>query len=336
MQNIVPPSLKNGDIIRVVAPSTGLKIIGADLRALAQERFAQMGLKVTFGAHTTDENFDLFGSSPWRQRADDLNAAFADPEVKAVFTILGGFNSNQLLPFLDYDLIRRNPKIICGFSDITALLNGIYAKTGLVTFLGPHYSSFGMKYGFEYTWESMRQMLLGSGQATLRPAPEWSDDLWFVNQEARQFIKNEGWWILAAGNASGRLVGGNLGTLMLLSGTPYWPGFAKDTILLAEDCDPTGDAKMFLRNLQSVAQQPDFGNVKALLIGRFQKALSVSREQLEYIISGIPQLARIPVVANLDFGHTTPMLTLPIGGCAKIASDGRLIRVSRDESALTD
>lgn len=328
MSKIVPQLLKSGDEIRVVAPSTGIKIIGADSRAIAAERFAQMGLKVTFGANTTDDNFDMMGTSSIEKRAADINAAFADPKVKAIFTIIGGFNSNQLLPFLDYELIKRNPKIICGFSDITALLNGIYAKTGLITFLGPHYSSFGMKHGFDYTWQYMRQMLMESGKTEAKPSAEWSDDLWFIDQEKRDFIKNEGWWIIHPGTAKGTLIGGNLGTQMLLKGSEYWPGFQADTILLAEDCfSSSGDPKDFLRQLQALAYQPDFSKVKALLIGRFQKASGMTRELLEYIVNSIPQLAAIPVIANLDYGHTMPLLTLPIGGEGEIASNGLLIQI---------
>ncbi len=328
MSEIVPRLLRPGDEVRVVAPSTGIRIIGADSRETAAERFAEMGLKVSFGANTTDENFDLMGTSSIEKRAADINDAFADPRVKAVFTIIGGFNSNQLLPFLDYEAIKKNPKIICGFSDITALLNGIYAKTGLVTFLGPHYSSFGMRQGFDYSWQAMRRMLTEDGKAEIRPSAEWSDDPWFIDQEKREFIKNEGWWRICPGEAEGTLVGGNLGTLMLLLGSEYWPGFKPGTILLAEDCfESAGDAKKFLRNLQALAYQPDFKNVRGLLIGRFQKASGMTRELLEYIVSSIPQLDGLPVIANLDFGHTTPNLTLPIGGRGKITSDGLSVQI---------
>ncbi len=326
MSKILPQQLKPGDEIRVVAPSTGIKIIGAESREIAFRRFSEMGLKVSFGANTVDENFDLMGTTSIEKRAADINEAFANPKVKAIFTIIGGFNSNQLLPFLDYELLKKNPKIVCGFSDITALLNGIYAKTGMVTFLGPHYSSFGMKHGFDYSWAAMRQMLMSGAEAEIEASAEWSDDLWFIDQEKREFIKNEGWWKIQPGEAVGTLVGGNLGTLMLLLGTAYWPGFREDTILLAEDCfGSAGDAKSFLRNLQALAYQPDFKNVKAVFIGRFQKASGMTRELMEYIIASIPQLKGVPVIANMDFGHTTPLLTLPIGGRAEVSSDRLLI-----------
>lgn len=324
MQKIVPQPLQKGDEIRVIAPSRGIKIIGKDAREIATRRFEEMGLNVTYGRHTVDENWDSFGTSALDQRVDDLMEAFGDPKVKAVFTIIGGFNSNMLLPFLDYGLIKKNPKIFCGFSDITALLNGIYAQTGLVTFSGPHFSSVGMLKGIDYTLEGLQKMLFGAGRNEVVPSEEWSDDLWFLDQEKREFIKNDGYWNLCAGEAEGTIIGGNLGTFNLLQGTPYRPAFTENTIFFAEDnFTSSGDDAAFLRNLQSVAQQPDFGNVRALVIGRFQKASLMTREKLEYIIRAIPQLEGLPVLANVDFGHTTPLLTIPLGGTAKL-SDGKL------------
>ena len=187
MQKIIPAKLVKGDEIRVIAPARGLKIIGQDAREIAAKRFADMGLKVTFGKNTTDENWDMTGSSPIADRVSDIHEAFRDKNVKAIFTIIGGTNSNQLLPYLDYDLIKANPKIFCGFSDITALLNAIYAMTGLETYSGPHFSSLGMLKGCDYTLENMKKMLLGDGENAVEPSAEWSDDLWFLDQEKREF-----------------------------------------------------------------------------------------------------------------------------------------------------
>ncbi len=331
MQKIVPPLLSAGDEIRIVAPSRGIKIIGVDSRELAAQRFAQMGLKVSLGRYTTDDNWDLMGTSAIEQRAADIMDAFEDSNVKAIFTIIGGFNSNQLLPFLDYDIIRKNPKIFCGFSDITALLNGIYARSGLVTFSGPHYSSFGMLKGFDYTWKCMKDMLLEGGQYQLTPSAEWSDDLWFIDQQNRTFEANEGYWNIQSGDAEGVVVGGNLGTLTLLNGSVYRPVFDRDTILFVEDCYTSGgDDAAFLRELQAMAYQADFANVKAVVIGRFQKASGITREKLEYIVHSIPQLKGLPVIANVDFGHTTPMATLPIGGYCRIVGGNIILSVNKD------
>jgi muramoyltetrapeptide carboxypeptidase LdcA involved in peptidoglycan recycling len=121
-------------------------------------------------------------------------------------------------------------------------------------------------------------------------------------------------------NAKGEIKGGNLGTFLLLGGTPYQPSFKKDTILMIEDCFSAEDidGKYFMRQLQSLAQREDFGNVKAVIIGRFQKASKVSKEFLQAMVDSIPQLKCLPVIANVDFGHTTPIATLPIGGMCEI------------------
>lgn len=329
MKKIVPQVLKAGDEIRIVAPARGLRLIGRDSREIAKVRFEEMGLKVTFGRNTTDENWDMFGSTDVEKRAEDLNEAFGDKNVKAVFTVIGGSNSNQLLPYLDYELIRQNPKIFCGFSDITALLNGIYAKTGLVTFSGPHFSSLGMKKGAEYTLENLKKMILGNQKNEIKPSDVWSDDLWFINQEDRTFVKNEGWQVINAGKAEGTIVGGNLGTFDLLLGSSYRPAFEKNTVLFVEECftSEATDVGSFERNLQALIYQPDFENVSGIVIGRFQKASNVTKEKLEYIIKSKKALDRMPVIANVDFGHTTPLLTLPIGGECSLDAESGLLTV---------
>lgn len=323
MEKIIPAKLVKGDEIRVVAPARGIKIIGQETRDIAAKRFAAMGLKVTFGKNTTDENWDRMGSSSIEKRVEDIHDAFADRNVKAVFTIIGGANSNQLLPYLDYNLIKANPKIFCGFSDITALLNGIYAMTGLETYSGPHFSSLGMLKGCDYTLENMQKMLLNDGPNRVEASAEWSDDLWFLDQQKREFIKNDGYWTLHNGKAAGTLVGGNLGTFVLLLGTKYRPAFEPDTILFIEDTEGANIAD-FERNLQALLYQPDFANVKGLLIGRFQKGSKVSREDLEFIVSNKRELKNLPIIANVDFGHSTPLLTIPVGGTA-ILDNGNII-----------
>ena len=326
MNTIIPNKLKAGDEIRIIAPARGLKIIGQDTRRIAKERFEAMGLKVSFASNTNDDNWDMTGSTSIEKRINDIHEAFTDKNVKAIFTIIGGTNSNQLLPYLDYQLIKNNPKIICGFSDITALLNSIYAKTGLATFLGPHYSSIGMLKGCEYTIENLKNMIFGERINKIIPSSEWSDDLWFLDQENRNFIVNEGYWNIKSGSAKGTIIGGNLGTFNLLLGTQYRPDFKENTILFIEDTEGS-EILDFERNLQALLYQPDFKNVKALVIGRFQKGSKVTREQLEFIINSKAELTNLPIIANVDFGHTTPLLTIPIGGYACIENEQLTIEI---------
>ena len=319
--SIMPQKLKKGDKVMVIAPSRGLKLIGEDLRKIAEERLHNLGLEVVFAKNTTDDNFDMLGSASPQKRAADVNQAFADKSVKAVLTVIGGFNSNEILKYIDYDSIKTNPKIFMGFSDITALHAAIYAKTGLVTYYGPHYSSFGMKKGCEYTLKNMQKMLFEGGEVELLSSENWSDDAWYRDQENRDFIKNEGWWHIQKANASGKILGGNLCTFILNSGTPYFPKFEQDTILFIED-DEASKLPDFARNLQALINREDFENVKGLVIGRFQKASEITREKLEFILDKA-ELKNMPIIANIDIGHTTPIATIPLGAKARI-ENGRI------------
>ncbi len=322
MQKIIPERLKKGDKVMVIAPARGIKIIGQDARAIAKERLESLGLEVVFAPNTTDDNWDYMGSASVEKRVEDIHTAFADKSVKAIMTIIGGANSNQLLKYLDYELIKNNPKIFCGFSDITALENAILSQTGMVVYYGPHFSSLGMKYGCDYTFEHFAKMLVTDGKDKITPSEIWSDDLWFLNQEKREFEANEGYWNIRNGEASGTIIGGNLCTFNLLLGTEFRPAFPKDTILFIEDTEASSLAD-FERNLQALLHQPDFANVKSLVIGRFQKGSKVTREGLEYILNAKAELKELPILANVDFGHTAPLLTIPLGGTAFL-KDGKL------------
>ena len=316
---MIPNKLKSGDEVRVIAPSRSMKIINAETHEIATKRLTDLGLKVTFG-----KNVDLcddFTSSPIEARIEDLNEAFADKNVKAILTVIGGFNSNQLLKHIDYELIKNNPKIFCGFSDITALNDAIYAKTGLVTYSGPHYSSFGMKYGFDYTLDYFKKMLFSEDKVEVTSSDVWSNDAWFINQEERNFYKNHGMFTINKGTANGKIIGGNLSTLLLLQGTEYMPKFDKDTILFIEnDSSVSGSIYLveFDRMLQSLIQQPGFNNVRGIVLGRAEKSCDMTPQKWEMMIKNKEELRNIPVIADADFGHTTPIFTFPIGGNATI------------------
>jgi len=147
LQYVFPPKLKAGDEVRVVAPACSLAMISESVRKVANTRFADLNLKLSFGRHVEERN-DFYSSSI-ESRVGDFHAAFGDPNIKAVLTVIGGYNSNQILQYLDWNLVKNNPKIFCGFSDITALNNAILAKTGLVTYSGPHYTTFGQELYFD-------------------------------------------------------------------------------------------------------------------------------------------------------------------------------------------
>ena len=322
--------LNTGDEIRVIAPARSMKLLGQDCIEIANKRFAELGFKLTFGNHVMEA--DEVMSSSIEARIMDLHQAFADKNVKAILTVIGGFNSNQLLRYIDYNLIKNNPKILCGFSDITALANAIYAKTGVTTYSGPHYSSFGMEKGFEYTLEYFKKMFLEDGEIEVKSSDEWSDDAWFLDQENREFVKNDGIFIINEGCAEGTIVGGNLCTFNLLQGTEYMPDLT-DRILFIED-DGMADKMFYVefdRNLQSLIHQKNFDKVRGIVIGRAEKNCEMTNEKWIKLIKGKSELNNIPVIAGADFGHTTPIFTFPIGGKAKLsAKDGNIeIKISK-------
>lgn len=327
MDTIFAERLKTGDTVRVVTPARSLLLswINEDLKKVAQKRFEVLGLNLTFAKHVND--IDEFNSSSIEARVSDLHEAFQDTSVKLVITVIGGFNSNQLLRYLNYDLIKSNPKILCGYSDITALSNAIYAKTGLVTYSGPHYFSFGDKKGFNYSLDYFNTCFFSASPYELKPAEIWSDDRWANDQEKRNFEKNEGYWVINEGKAKGTIVGGNLCTFNLLHGTEFMPSI-ENCILFLEDDDESHVA-LVDRDLQSVIHQPKFDGVKGIVIGRFQKKTGMTKELLTKIVKSKVELRNLPVIANVDFGHTTPIVTFPIGGTVEleVVSNNSIIRI---------
>lgn len=327
MESIVPPRLHPGSHVRVVAPARSRAFVtrGNDNATIADAALRALGLEVSFGEHV--DELDAFASSSIESRVAALHAAFADPDVDAVLTVIGGTSSNELLPHLDLSLLVAHPTIVCGYSDITALLGAIRAMTGLVTYLGPHWSTFGMRDHNEQTVDWFRRMLMADDPVEVTAPARWTDDPWFLDQEDREVLDTDGWWTLAPGSMSGRIEGGNLCTLNLLQGTRWMPSL-DDAVLFLED-DERSNPVDFRRDLHSLLQQPGAETVRGLVIGRFQRASGVTRADLEAIVASVPALRGKPVLANVDLGHTSPMLTVPLGGEADVDADRREITFTR-------
>ena len=320
MNKIYSEKLKVGDDIRIIAPSRSLGIISNNLREIANRRFKDLGLQVSFGRHVEEK--DEFYSSGIESRVEDLHEAFADKNIKAIFTVIGGYNSNQLLKHIDWQLLKNNPKMLCGYSDITILNNAVYAKTGLVSYYGPHYSTFGQEKYFEYTLDYCKKCLFSDEPFEIKPSENWSDDFWFKDQNNRVLIPNASWLIVNEGEANGTVLGGNLCTFNLLQGTDFFPDISGSILFLEDDDLPKENSAVeFDRNLQSLIQQQNFEKVQGLVIGRFQKASQITNEKIKQIIKSKKELASMPIIANVDFGHTDPKITLPIGGETRIKAD---------------
>lgn len=314
MQKIFPPKLKKGDTVRIIAPSMSMGVMTKEEKEIANQRLDEMGLIPTFGKHV--EEMDEFESSSIESRIEDLHEAFADTNVKGIITVIGGFNCNQLFRYIDWDLIQKNPKIIIGFSDTTGLENAIYAKTGVVTYSGPSYSQLSQKLYVDYQLDYFKKCLMSNEPYEILPSEQWSNDEWWEDQNKRELFPNEGYLVIHEGFAEGTIIGGNHSLMGFLQGTEYFPDLT-DSILFLED-DYEIHPRMFDANLQSMIHLPSFKGVKGIVIGRFEKKTKMTNDALRKIIETKRELKNIPVIANVDFGHTDPMITFPVGGSAKI------------------
>lgn len=325
MDKIIPKRLKYGDEIRVIAPSRSMSILDESIINAAKMKLENMGFKVTFGKNVLNSIGEEFKCASIKDRIEDLHEAFKNKNVKAILSVIGGYNVNQILDYIDYDLIRSNPKIICGFSDITALTNAIYSKTGMITYSGPHFSSFGMKYGFEYTEKYFRKIFMNSEKIVIEESDRWSNDSWFKDQDKRKFIQNDGMKIINKGNTEGKIIGGNLCTLNLLQGTEYMPNLENSILFIEDDgLVEKNFNKEFDRNLQSLLHCAKNKNIKGIVVGRAENNCDMNDEKWKYIFETKKELNNVPIVINADFGHTTPVFTFPIGGYANIQLDNEI------------
>ena len=316
----VPSKLKKGDEIRIIAPSRNAKILSEEGILQAKDRLEGIGFNVTFGKHLFES--DLQNSSSIEQRAEDIHDAFQSLNVKGILTAIGGFNSNELLPYLDYELIKNHPKVFCGYSDITAIATAITTLSGFITYSGPHFSSFQMEKAQDYQTKFFQKCVMQSTPYFLEPSQVWSDDAWFLDQENRHFKEVE-WKVYNEGVAKGTSYGGNLCTLNLLQGTPYIPSL-KDSILFIEDDEMTMP-ETFARDLTSLLQSAK--EIKALIISRFQRVSNMTEEQLIFILDKHPILKNIPVLYDVDFGHTQPIFTFPIGGEVEVNTSAKTLKL---------
>lgn len=307
---MIPPKLKSGDHVRVIAPAHSFSPkFTKEYRERAEKRLGKLGLRVSYGKHADERND--FRTTTLEHRLEDLHEAFADPDVQAVIPAMGGSSANQLLKYVDYELIKKNPKIFCGLSDITELANAVYKKTGLVTYYGPHYTSIGASRLVDHSIENMRQTFFSDAPVALQPSDYYSNSDW-----DKEMIVNEGFWTINEGRAEGNSIGGNLLTLNFLMGSEFMPDIA-DSILFVEE-NKIIDFRGVQKEIQSILNNFHGEKIRGLIIGRFQRQTGMSRELLSKLIKSKKELENIPVVGNVDVSHTVPMVTLPIGGSIRM------------------
>lgn len=311
---MIPDKLKKGDHVRVIAPSHSFPPEKSEfIKKQGKQRLEKLGLKVSFGKYV--DEFNDFSTTTVEHRLEDLHEAFADPEVQAIIPAKGGSSGNQLLKYIDYELIKRNPKIICGLSDITEVAAAIYAKTGIVTYYGPHFTMLAASKIVDYSLENMRQTFFSEEVVRLQPSEYYSN-----SEFDKEVIVNDGFWTINEGSAEGSCVGGNLMTVNCLTGSEFMPELEDRVVFLEEN--KVIDFRGVQKELQAILNQRNGSSMRGLVIGRFQRQTGMDRELLTKLIQSKKELEEVPVIANIDFGHTTPMVTFPIGGKLKFEARG--------------
>jgi muramoyltetrapeptide carboxypeptidase len=321
----LPSKLKTGDEIRVLALSRSL---GGVMQpggfteedvTFAISCLESMGLKVTFGRWVRECNAHLTASP--EHRLEDIHAAFVDPSVKAILAVSGGIGAIQIVDGLDYKLIAAHPKIVCGYSDVAYLANAIFARAGVPAYYGPNFTSFMMRQGAEHTLASFRKCLFDDAPFDLNPAEKWSDDAWHKDQANRKFHPHDGWWCIQPGKAEGTMLSGSYWVLNMLQGTTYFPTLKGAVLFLEHPAEGKATLMSLDSGLRALSFQPDFSQIRGIVLGRFARSGGVTQANLTELIQQIPAVKHLPVIANCDFGHTTPVATLPMGGRCKIHAD---------------
>jgi len=260
-------------------------------------------------------------------RVDDIHNFVRRKDIGCIMAFWGGSNTNQLLDKLDYELIKKNPKIFIGYSDVTALTTAITTKTGLVTFSGPGVISFAKPEPFEYTWDYFEKMCINpQNKLSIVASPDFADDSFFLREDDNHRIKknNDGIIVFALGKATGEILVGNLQTLLLLHGTEYLPDVTGKILFIEED--ETSTSARFDRFIYQCKQLGWFNKIIGLVIGRFTEQSNFSSEDsFEDILKEHFFKAKFPILYNVDFGHSDPLITIPNGGTATIDADKKEI-----------
>jgi muramoyltetrapeptide carboxypeptidase LdcA involved in peptidoglycan recycling len=271
-----------------------------------------------------------------QQRADDLHAAFADDSIAAIICGIGGNHSNQLLPLLDYDLIAAHPKIFQGYSDITNLHAAFAKHAGLSTYYGPALCSELGEFPnvFPYTDRWLRAAWFEDGNLELEPVDEWTDEFLDWNEKAdleraRATHPADGWVTIREGVAEGPLVGGCLESLCWhIKGSTEWPNFDGAVLLVetSEEGPSPEHVDGYLTDLENLGV---FESIEGLLVGRPAAYTHANTQVLWEVVERRTSQAGIPVLANIDCGHTDPMVTLPLGATTRIDAGQRSFTVLR-------
>lgn len=292
MRKLIPNKVEKGDTIGIIAPSD--PVIGDNIEEIekAKRILEQDGFKVKFSKNIFSNTNGY--SSTAKEKAEDINEMFADKEVKMIWCAKGGENSNTTFEYIDYESIKENPKIICGYSDITSLTNMIAEKTGLVTFSGTNFKTIATD-ETDYSYkEAKKRFVDGSLE---------------IGQKGEEYIT------IKEGIAEGELIGGNLSLTRGMVSGKYSINF-KDKILFIEELGLETDPALVSNFLYYIKQNGVFEQIKGLWIGNYQHESNISLEKI--VLDVIGDEYNFPIIKSNNFGHIETKTVIPIGTKARI------------------
>ncbi len=297
---MIPSKLKKGDTIGVIAPSNyiekdDLEYINASIALMEAS-----GFKVKFGKYVFEDTLG-YGTSP-EKRAADINWAFKDDEVKAIMCVKGGEDSNTTLDYIDYEMIKKHPKIICGFSDNTSILNAIHEKTGLVTYHGPTFKSL-TSWETGYAYKQFIKTFVEDTGSLIMGEPE------------------DEYTTIQAGQATEELVGGNLSLFTKLVCGKYAVN-VQDKILFLEELGFEAAPEMVNSNIYYLKQNGVFDRIAGLWIGNYEHPSKIGLEKI--IINAIGDEYKFPIIKSDNFGHIDKKIIIPIGTKAEINTNEKI------------
>ena len=302
MNNLLYPALlREGATLGLVAPASPPLEVKNGVEAI--ERLKAQGFRIKPGKYVDQRDGYLAGTDA--ERAEDLNALFADPEVEGIIALRGGYGSCRILPLLDYPAIRTHPKFFLGYSDITALHHAILKESGLVTFHGPNAMEAFLPSNIAY----LRDVLFESGAPRAREL--------FLPQSCKT-LKT-----IIPGRAQGRLIGGNMTCLLRLLGTPYAPDF-RGAILFLEDIGEKAyrvDGLFTQLRLAGVLSQ-----ISGLVLGVFDHTDEAEQARIDSCLEREAKRIGVPAISGAPIGHFPEQVVVPHGVDAALDADGMVLR----------
>lgn len=289
---MIPNKLKKGDIIGVIAPSdpvTQDKLEDINKSILLMEK---AGFNIQFSKNAFSNSLGY--SATVKEKAEDINAMFEDKNIKAILCCTGGCNSNSLFDYIDYNIIKENPKIICGFSDSDSLTNIINEKTGLITFHGATFKSL-TSWKTDYAYKEIMKR--------------------FVDDDLKLGQADDEYITIREGIAEGKLIGGNLSLTAWLVSGKYNIDFT-DKILFIEELGNESEPNRVSHYLYHMKQNRVFDKIKGIWIGNYEHPTNVSLEKI--VKDVLEDEYNFPIIKSNNFGHTDRKTVIPIGTNARI------------------